>query len=236
MFTVVTRVTIVTMVTKVTILAMVALFPRKLLKCVDLRTFSILLYSFFWVIPRRLYFMWLFHLHRSCDLFTRPMKMELTECSETSPHKIQTPGIHPKERVQQSQDGEILKWRIISCLVKFSFRLLDCVHSVQYSLEFMFLDRDICLTTFVFTCRPQGRSHHFRLDIQLHSLAVLRSWVSVSNFCWTTNPLVYGLLWVSFMHRRKLFNGTLSPTRLLLGWYLSPLGLILRWYLKVHQY
>jgi len=28
------------------------------------------------------------------------MKMERTECSETSAHKIQTPGSHPKERIQ----------------------------------------------------------------------------------------------------------------------------------------
>jgi len=31
---------------------------------------------------------------------TPPVKLE--QCSETSAHKIQTPGNHPKERVQQS--------------------------------------------------------------------------------------------------------------------------------------
>jgi hypothetical protein len=30
-----------------------------------------------------------------------PMKMEQTECSETSAHKIQTPGNYPEESVQQ---------------------------------------------------------------------------------------------------------------------------------------
>jgi hypothetical protein len=34
-------------------------------------------------------------------LLTPPMKMEVAECSETSAHKIQTPGKHPKERKQQ---------------------------------------------------------------------------------------------------------------------------------------
>jgi len=29
------------------------------------------------------------------------MKMEQTECSETSAYKFQTPGIHPKESIQQ---------------------------------------------------------------------------------------------------------------------------------------
>jgi len=33
-------------------------------------------------------------------LFTRPVKME--QCSETSAHKIHTPGNHPKERLQQN--------------------------------------------------------------------------------------------------------------------------------------
>ena len=31
-----------------------------------------------------------------------PMKMEQTECSETSAYKIQTPGNHPKESIQHS--------------------------------------------------------------------------------------------------------------------------------------
>ena len=35
--------------------------------------------------------------------------MEQTERSETSEHKIQTPGNHPKERIQHSEHGEIFK-------------------------------------------------------------------------------------------------------------------------------
>jgi len=30
-----------------------------------------------------------------------PMKMEQTECSKTSAYKIQTPGNHPEESIQQ---------------------------------------------------------------------------------------------------------------------------------------
>ena len=40
------------------------------------------------------------------------MKMEQTECSETSTYKIQTPGNHPKESIQHSGHGESLKSRI----------------------------------------------------------------------------------------------------------------------------
>jgi len=31
------------------------------------------------------------------------MKMEQTECSETSAHKIQTPGNYPEENIQQNK-------------------------------------------------------------------------------------------------------------------------------------
>ena len=40
------------------------------------------------------------------------MKMELTECSETSAHKIQTPGNYPKERIQHSEHGESFEIKI----------------------------------------------------------------------------------------------------------------------------
>ena len=46
------------------------------------------------------------------------MKMEHTECSETLAHKIQTPGNHPKERIQHSEHGEGLN------LEKFLFAVL----------------------------------------------------------------------------------------------------------------
>jgi hypothetical protein len=41
-----------------------------------------------------------------------PMKMEQTECSETSAYKIQTPGNYQEESVQHSEHGESLKSRI----------------------------------------------------------------------------------------------------------------------------
>jgi len=41
-----------------------------------------------------------------------PMKMEQTECSETSAYKIQTPGNYPEESIQHSEHGESLKSQI----------------------------------------------------------------------------------------------------------------------------
>jgi len=43
----------------------------------------------------------------------KPMKMEQTECSETSAYKIQTPGNYPEESIQHSEYGESLKSRIL---------------------------------------------------------------------------------------------------------------------------
>jgi len=40
------------------------------------------------------------------------MKMEQTECSETSAYKLQTPGNHSKESTQHTEHGESLKSRI----------------------------------------------------------------------------------------------------------------------------
>jgi len=69
---------------------------------------------FFWVIPRRLNFICrrfgtLSHLHGRVGmkddlviLHTYPhMKMEQTECSETSAYKIQTPRNYPEENAQR---------------------------------------------------------------------------------------------------------------------------------------
>jgi hypothetical protein len=41
------------------------------------------------------------------------MKMEQTKCSETSAHKIQTPGNHLKERMKYSENGESLKSEVL---------------------------------------------------------------------------------------------------------------------------
>jgi hypothetical protein len=38
------------------------------------------------------------------------MKMEQTECSETSAYKIQTPGIYPEENIHHTEHGESLKF------------------------------------------------------------------------------------------------------------------------------
>jgi len=46
------------------------------------------------------------------------MKMEQTECSETSAYKIETPGNYPKENILYSEHGESLKSRgILSLLI-----------------------------------------------------------------------------------------------------------------------
>jgi len=61
---------------------------------------------------------------------TQPMKMEQTECSAMSAHKNQTPGNHPKERVQHSQHSESLKSRTV---ILFLARHLDVTDSMLIS-------------------------------------------------------------------------------------------------------
>jgi hypothetical protein len=64
-----------------------------------------MLYAFFWVIPRLMNFicrrfrtLCLFHLHRHVGVRTYlPMKMEQTECSETSAYKFRCRGITQKK-------------------------------------------------------------------------------------------------------------------------------------------
>jgi hypothetical protein len=47
------------------------------------------------------------------------MKMEQTECSETSAYKIQTPGNYPEESRQHLEQGECLKSRMIKQIQRF---------------------------------------------------------------------------------------------------------------------
>jgi len=100
-----------------------------------------MLYSFFWMIPRPLNFMCRrfgslcqFHLHRR----RLPMNMKLKGCSETSAHKIQTPGNHPKERIQHSEHSESLK--------PYS------TFAIKFTIHFAFL------------CKQKGRT---QLNIQI---------------------------------------------------------------------
>jgi len=46
------------------------------------------------------------------------MKMEQTECSETSAYKHQTPGNYPKESIQHTEHGKSLKSRMIHSVTK----------------------------------------------------------------------------------------------------------------------
>jgi hypothetical protein len=56
------------------------------------------------------------------------MKMEQTECFETSAHKIQTPGNYPEESIQHSEQSESLKARsILFVIVIGKIAKSDCL-------------------------------------------------------------------------------------------------------------
>jgi len=63
------------------------------------------------------------------------MKMEETECSETSAYKIQTSGNYPEESIQHSEHGESLKLRKIK-FGNFFFKFLTgFLHMDQLCVE-----------------------------------------------------------------------------------------------------
>jgi len=75
----------------------------------------IMLYYFFWVIPRRLNIIWQrfgtlcqFHLHRYCKQASCLWSLKWQTVPK-SRHAIQTPGNRPKERIQHSEHGESFK-------------------------------------------------------------------------------------------------------------------------------
>jgi hypothetical protein len=62
-----------------------------------------------------------------------PVKVEQTECSETSAFKIQTPGNYPKEIIQHSKHGESLKSRIHLIYLR-SFMVITFQHVAPYTI------------------------------------------------------------------------------------------------------
>jgi hypothetical protein len=54
------------------------------------------------------------------------MKMEQTECSETSAYKIQTPGNYAEENIQHTEHGESLKSRNNTILCNNGTYVLTC--------------------------------------------------------------------------------------------------------------
>jgi len=63
-------------------------------------------------------------------VFAPSMKMELTKCSETSAHKIQTAGNHPNARIQHLQHVDILI--SINCIFLFCANFLTDLDQIRY--------------------------------------------------------------------------------------------------------
>ena len=92
------------------------------------QTKTMLLHSFFWVIPRRLNFMCR-HFGILCSIFIGSISKN-GHSSETST-QIQTQKNHPKERIQYSKRGEILKTRKTMFYEEYSYYTLR--HSLKYN-------------------------------------------------------------------------------------------------------
>jgi len=117
-----------------------------------------LLYVFFWVIPRRLNFicrrfgtLCLFHLHRQIgvEVYTYLlMKMEETECFETSAYKIRTPANYPEENIQHTEHGESLKSDMFAC--NFC-KILKC-NDLSTVLQRCEKENSMCVCFFLSVC------------------------------------------------------------------------------------
>jgi len=62
------------------------------------------------------------------------MNMEQTECSETSAHKIQTPGNNPEESIQHLEHGESLKSRILMFFIS-NVKVKQSLYSPGHALR-----------------------------------------------------------------------------------------------------
>ena len=63
------------------------------------------------------------------------MKMEQTECSETSEYKTQMPGNYPEESIQHSEHGKSLKSRSICFLHMYSHILTSIPHHCKLCVQ-----------------------------------------------------------------------------------------------------
>jgi len=72
--------------------------------------FCIICITLYYFLSSDLY-SFLFHVKLAFLHTYPPMKMEETECSETSAYKIQTPGNYPEENLRHSEQGKSLKSR-----------------------------------------------------------------------------------------------------------------------------
>jgi hypothetical protein len=68
------------------------------------------------LICRRFGTLCLFRHHKQVGAAYLHLKMEQTECSETSAYKIQTPVNYPEESLQRSEHGESWKSRMLGII------------------------------------------------------------------------------------------------------------------------
>jgi len=129
-----------------------------------------------------------------------PLKMEQTECSETSAYKIQTPGNYPEESIQHSEHGSVLYQEFI----KFFCLYMDCTNNAGVSkMKFVYKRVQNTGTIKCSTCS-------FHLDISRFlsssgNTVPLQRWLIITfdkmlkymrkfleNSPWTTLNLNYG--------------------------------------------
>jgi len=119
------------------------------------------------------------------------MKMEQTECSETSAYKIQTPGNYPEENIKHTEQGESLKSRI--CLIEIRNSVHHLMNQINQptrcrSLTSLLLDVYVWFNMFRAPPRPSSGAYNcvsslwfYRWSVAVAALLVVGGQVKRDN-------------------------------------------------------
>jgi hypothetical protein len=111
------------------------------------------------------------------------MKMEQTECSETSAYKIQTPGNHPEGNIQHTEHGESLKSKTLKKLYSYVYYTINILNfswiwreCSAVELETEVLNKQIEVTTDLHTSSRWQVRTSIRISITISGI-----WCDVSQ-------------------------------------------------------
>ena len=125
-----------------------------------------------------------------------PMKMEKTECSETSAYKIQTPENNPEESTQHSEQGESLKSRTFQMILYLKNKRPTWCHLLFYFTSYV-------LNMFRTLIYLSSGAFNYSVELPHWSYC---SWFDV---CWS-----FGVVGLEWYQRCKLQPATRIPLQL----------------------
>ena len=145
--------------------------------------------------------------------------MEQTECSETSAHKLQTPGNYPKESKQHTEHGESLKSRkhIISVFFHFTKGSKQAVFI--HGIDLMFFNG---LLLWHFPAKDvnivQSLENFLRQNAELYKITLITDicmwmihWTAYSETCYSYLPACHAMV-IEFLRLYASHEPSLNKT------------------------